>query len=229
VGTITAEALDALLSGACDVLSKRKGGRMSSTGVVLVDEQALGAWTTVLASGVVVDLELRVLRLRRHSLDSLRVWSSRVTDLPWLETDETAGRVLVATGGWPILVERAVEILRRTRDLDNALADLDRHLETGGGRTLIDAVGLGADNRLRHAFNVLAELHQGLPAPEAADLISEMCDLPGPEADAVWRVLRMIGAVDVDEAAGTVRPESLLVRFIAEAPVGAAADSDNEG
>lgn len=210
---IDADSLHDVLRGVADVLGNRLRGRTSSLGVVLVDERTLGTWTTLLAAGIEDELEMRLLRLRRHGVDSLRVWSSRVMDLPWFETDETARKVLAATGGWPTLIDRAVDSLRRGRDLDRALEDLKSYLDNGGGIALVDAVGVTRDIRLRASLALLTELHVGLLAPEAPDLLVEGCDLTGPEAEAVWRVLRAIGAIDVDEGAGTVRPEPVLARY----------------
>jgi hypothetical protein len=211
-GNIDPGSLRDLLEGTADALDRRQSKR-SSVGVVLVDERALPAWLTLLAEGIEENVGARLLRLRRHSIDSLRVWSSRASDLTWFEADETAGRVVDATGGWPTLVTRLVDALRRRRDLDAALAQLETDLQDGLGAQLLLDVGLG-DGRLRRSFRLLCELHAGLPPQEAPDLLADGCDLDGPEAQAAWQVLRAVGAVDVDREKGTVRPEPLLQRFL---------------
>jgi hypothetical protein len=211
-GDIDPDSLRDLFEGTADALDRRQSKR-SSVGVILVDERALPAWVTLLADGIEENVGARLLRLRRHSIDSLRVWSSRASDLTWFETDETAGRVVEATGGWPTLVTSLVDTLRRRRDLDAALAQLETNLQDGSGAQLLLDVGLG-DDRLLRSFRLLCELHAGLPPHEAADLLADGCDLEGPEAEAVWRVLRAVGAVDVDGESGTVRPEPLLHRFV---------------
>jgi hypothetical protein len=145
--------------------------------------------------------------LRRHDRRTLRVWSF---DSGYFGTEDRQARLLEVTGGWPILVERAVTRVIEKNSEDAALESLREEMTVPEvAAKFIDDVGLTADpwimaafddivqlagaDRMRHSDLVAAAGFSGRhPAPAAAvACLDALCvfDLEGQDAYRVSELL----------------------------------------
>ena len=150
---------------------------------------------------------LGVVSLHRFDRRTLRVWS---LDTGRFATDERQARLLDLTGGWPLLVARAVDLAVRTESEDAALAELERDLASpDGAGDLVDAVGLTVDAPLAAAFDsITAFVDAGASLTDLTDAAS----LSGhPDPAAAVAVLDALAVFDVGDD-GAYRVDPLLVR-----------------
>lgn len=174
--------------------------------VVLVSGAAqLGFWLEALT-----DEErpgLGVVSLRRFDRRTLRVWS---LDTGQFATDERQTRLLTATSGWPLLVERAVELASEKESEDAGLAALERELNSpDGAANLISAVGLTVDESIATAFEHITAL-VGSDAT-LTDLMDAAFLSGHPAPASAVAVLNALGVFDIDDN-GAYRVDPVLVR-----------------
>lgn len=153
------------------------------------------------------DPAVGVVVLRRYDRSSLRVWA--------LSTDrfcheERFKKLLEVTGGWPMLVEDAAALVSKGNDEHEALQAVAAHLESPtGAATLVDAVGLTADENLSRAFEATISLVDLGPISRSylMEAIGEVTENPGTVLDC----LAALQVFNVD-AHGLYELEPLLVR-----------------
>ena len=150
---------------------------------------------------------LGVVSLRRFDSTTLRVWS---LDTGQFATDGRQARLLTATGGWPLLIERAVALAAEQESEDAALGELERWLASADGAAeLIAATGLTVDDDLAAVFDhITALVDSGATLADLHDAASLAGHLDPPTAVAC---LDALGVFDV-EADGAYRVAPQLVR-----------------
>jgi hypothetical protein len=128
-------------------------GAPSRTGIALIDPRA----HEVLRD----DWGARVLQPERWNADSLRAWPECPFDTP-----DKRRRLMEATGGWPSLVERTVDLATRGgATLEKALATIgDRHTNDDDARSHLERVELD-----REACDLLATWVQYIDPGECCD------------------------------------------------------------
>ena len=160
-------------------------------------------------------LSVITIALRRYDAATLRVWSLETNIFT---SEERRAQLLKVTGGWPMLVERAAQLVKGDPDVGDsggideseALQQLESELATlHGAAGLVAAVGLSSDDQLSCAFEaVLSVIDSG--SLTRADL-EVAAELSVDEPTAVIECLLALQAFDL-EADGTFVPEPLLVR-----------------
>ncbi|UNZ20556.1 hypothetical protein [Streptomyces sp. 891-h] len=122
--------------------------------VVLVSGVAqLGFWSDLL-TGPDADHDTVVV-LRRHDLRSLKDWTQRYS---LCETEERLTRLAAATGGWPYLLDLALQLRKGRPDQDRVLSDLTSWLaQSNGAEQFVEAVGLLESDVLKTAYDEVVE------------------------------------------------------------------------
>ncbi|MGI8684420.1 MAG: hypothetical protein ACR2MO_04915 [Acidimicrobiales bacterium] len=153
--------------------------------------------------------------LRRVDMPALRAWD-RIEELD-LAHPARQQRLLMVTGGWPMLVERLIARMRQ-RPFDDAADELAAHLASQeGAAELLGAVGLDpadpdqpADAGLVACFARLAAMDLQDPPALLADLLGIDEELFGEDdpAEAV-AILSLLGMLVEDEN-GLVAAEPVL-------------------
>ena len=121
-------------------------------------------------------------------------------------------RLLKVTGGWPLLVESAGQLVVSGVEEEQALGVVDEKLASRVGATaFVDSVGITIDNQLITAFNSVLTLidHNGARIEDLVAAVALGGDVDDP--DLAVAILKTLGAFDVD-ANGVYRPEPLLTR-----------------
>ncbi|GCD47425.1 hypothetical protein [Streptomyces paromomycinus] len=147
--------------------------------------------------------------LKRLDAHGVRDWAQ---DHSLFETEQRLEMLAAATGGWPLLLDRAAEEHERCRDQDRALRLVDEWLNSAeGAERFVEAVGLPDDEGLCHAYGVLlaefgtewSEYEDHLTALAVADIEPERA---GP-------LLTCLDALQVfDDDGGRRRLERVLAR-----------------
>lgn len=199
------EACIAALNAALELRPQQPG--VTRSAVIVAGPQQMCLWREVLghsrqtpALGTVV--------LRRYTYQTLRVWAlaSERFSVSKLE------RLLKVTGGWPLLVESAGQLVVSGVEEEQALGVVDEKLASRVGATaFVDSVGITIDNQLITAFNSVLTLidHNGARIEDLVAAVALGGDVDDP--DLAVAILKTLGAFDVD-ANGVYRPEPLLTR-----------------
>ncbi|MCC3766824.1 hypothetical protein [Streptomyces sp. UNOC14_S4] len=96
-----------------------------------------------------------VVALRRHDRRSLKSWTQ---GKGLFDTDDRLTRALEVTGGWPVLLDRAVELHRSCRDEAHVLRKLTDELQSAGvAARLVEASGLTADPLIALGYRAVAK------------------------------------------------------------------------
>ncbi|BCK66806.1 hypothetical protein Srufu_007590 [Streptomyces libani subsp. rufus] len=121
--------------------------------VLISDFGQVDFWYDLLESPE-ADMAAMVVPLRRHDARSLRDWALA---RGLFETDERLHRLAALSGGWPLLLEKVVDLHAGHHDQDRALRELDAWLaEKAGAEEFVEAVGLGEDTDQRAACLAIA-------------------------------------------------------------------------
>lgn len=157
-------------------------------------------------------LPVGTVALRRYDAATLRVWSLETNAFV---SEERRAQLLQVTGGWPMLVEQAAQLVKgepgvERVDEPEALRLLEAELITpGGAARLVAAVGLSGDEQLSRAFEgVLSVIDSG--SLTRADL-EVAAELSVDEPSTAVECLIALQVFDID-AEGKSVPEPLLVR-----------------
>ncbi|MEU0990882.1 hypothetical protein [Streptomyces sp. NPDC005953] len=122
--------------------------------VVLVSGVAqLGFWSGLL-TGPDAD-QGTVVVLRRHDMRSLKDWTQRYS---LCETEERLTRLAAATGGWPYLLDLALQLRKREPNQDQVLGELTSWLQQSrGAEQFVEAVGLLESDTLKAVYDGIVE------------------------------------------------------------------------
>ncbi|MFI6698064.1 hypothetical protein ACIBJC_03670 [Streptomyces sp. NPDC050509] len=145
--------------------------------------------------------------LRRHDWRGLKSWAQGGV----FDTEERVTRLLEATGGWPVLLDRAAELHGTCGDQDRALRLLiDELQEKAPAAELVHASGLTADPLVAAGYRAVVEEFGGAWAEDGD--IHAAIDLAGAgEQDADW-VSACLEAFQVFERDGSrLRLEPVLL------------------
>ncbi|WP_241833056.1 ATP-binding protein [Streptomyces caatingaensis] len=173
--------------------------------VFLAGPGQLGLWRQVLtddeaaASLVVV--------LRRHDRRSLKSWTQ---SSGLFDTEEGRAGVLEVTGGWPVLLDRAVELHRSCRDESQVLRRLADELEEAGpAARLVEASGIDADPCIAMGNRAVLREFGGDWVTE--DVLVTAMELEGLEEQEARWVFACLEAFQAFEREGTrLRAEPVL-------------------
>ncbi|MFJ8738283.1 hypothetical protein ACIRL2_02815 [Embleya sp. NPDC127516] len=139
------------LSLAKTVFPSRRSVTRSVVAVSAVDQ--LDFWRDVLVGSEADDGV--VVLLRKHDERALRDWTQRHSRF---ETDERMARLSRATGGWPCLLDKALELWAVSHDQDEALRELELWLgQNLGAQEFVDAVGLLRDDTVMNGYLAIVD------------------------------------------------------------------------
>lgn len=204
---LAVDAKDATCGASLRTALRERPGTPGVTRAVVIVSGAdqVGFWQEALAWGE--RQGLGVVSLRRFDRRTLRVWS---LDTGRFATDERQARLLAVTGGWPLLVERAVDLAVETESEDAALVELERELASpDGAGDLVDAVGLTVDAQLAAAFDSITAL---VDAGASLTDLTDAASLSGhPDPAVAVAALEALAVFDVDDD-GAYRVDRVLVR-----------------
>ncbi|MEU8476659.1 hypothetical protein [Streptomyces hygroscopicus] len=172
--------------------------------VVLVSSVAqLGFWSGLL-TGPDTDHDTVVV-LRRHDLRSLKDWTQRHS---LCETEGRLTRLAAATGGWPYLLDKALQLRERRPDQDRVLGDLTSWLEqSSGAEEFVEAVGVLESDTLKAAYDGVVE-QLGIGWHDDAYLVTaaEVAGLSSDEARWAVTCLEVLQVFDRDGTRLRVEP-----------------------
>ena len=142
--------------------------------VIVLDNQWIERWNDLLAE-LQFDEQLegsyREVTLRRWDADSIRFWLDDV-QLPVMSREER-DRVIAATGGWPIMLERFFVLAREHEGhLEATLDAIDADREWAA--PLVSALGLGRLDRLRLCARTIATVGSPIDPATLADFSQEL-------------------------------------------------------
>ncbi|MFI8837110.1 hypothetical protein ACIGPN_39990 [Streptomyces afghaniensis] len=163
----------------------------------------LGFWSDLL-TGDETDHDTVVV-LRRHDPRSLKDWTQRHS---LCETDERLARLAAATGGWPFLLDKALELREHHHDQDRVLQSLTTWLEqSSGAGEFVEAVGLLESGTLKACyFAVVDQLGTGWHDDAYTVTAAEMAGLAPDEALRAVTCLEALQALDREGARLRVEP-----------------------
>ncbi|MGI8333690.1 hypothetical protein ACRYCC_27390 [Actinomadura scrupuli] len=198
------EACTAALTAAVEQRPQQPG--VTRSAVIVAGPQQMCLWRAVLGDAGHTPA-LGTVTLRRYARQTLRVWAlaSEKFSVP-----ERLERLIEVTGGWPLLVEQAGQLVASGMEEGQALAAVAEELASpAGAAAFVNAVSVTADEELVKAFSaVLTLVDSG--GVTIADLVAAAA-LAVDDPDTAVACLQALGVFDVD-ADGMYRPEPLLVR-----------------
>lgn len=197
------DACNAALQAALEPRPQRSG--VTRSAVLIAGPQQMCLWRMVLgddggtpALGTVV--------LRRYTRQTLHVWALDSEKFTVLERRE---RLLQVTGGWPLLVEKAGQLVASGMEEGQAMVTLAEELQSrAGAATFVDSVGIAADEQLITAFNTVLAL-VGTDGVSTEDLVAAVTlagDVDDP--DIAVAVLQALGVFDIGAEGMYRRPLS---------------------
>ncbi|MGX2994017.1 hypothetical protein JNUCC64_06890 [Streptomyces sp. JNUCC 64] len=166
--------------------------------VVLVSgEGQLDFWSDLFV-GAEADRETVVV-LRRHDLRSLKDWTQRHS---LCETDQRLTALASATGGWPFLLDKALELRERHQNQDKVLQALASWREQpDGAGEFVDAVGLPESGSLQAGYSAVVD-HLDTEWHEGA-YVATAVEMAGFAPDEARRTVMCLEALQVLEREGT--------------------------
>ncbi|GGW94141.1 hypothetical protein [Streptomyces lomondensis] len=164
-----------------------------------------GLWSDLL-TGDEADHDTVVV-LRRHDPRSLKDWTQRHS---LCETDERLARLAAVTGGWPFLLDKALDLREHHHDQDKVLQRLMTWLEqSSGAGEFVEAVGLLESDTLKAGyFAVVEQLGAGWHDDAYTVTAAEMAGLAPDEALRAVMCLEVLQALD--RAGARLRVEPVL-------------------
>ncbi|MFD7904615.1 hypothetical protein ACFV4G_20485 [Kitasatospora sp. NPDC059747] len=162
--------------------------------VLILGLHQLRLWRELLADQEVID-SIAVF-LRRHDQRSLRTWAQH-TDL---FTAERVTRLLELTGGWPVLLDRAISLHNHSGNEEEALNVLRDNLQQKEfAADFLHAVGVTADPLVGQGYRAVAEEFGTDWTDEADVLIAiELAGLDLPSSEWALTCLEALQAFDRD-------------------------------
>ncbi|WP_406002413.1 hypothetical protein [Streptomyces sp. NBC_00829] len=149
--------------------------------VLVAGTGQLALWRELLSDPDIVASTAVV--LRRYDRGGIKSWAQR-GDL--FDTDERLTRLLDVTGGWPMLLDRAVELRDECQNQDQALRRLSEELQQKRfAAGLVAAVGLTVDPLVAAGYRAIVK-EFGTDWADEGDVLAAI-ELAGlSEADARW-------------------------------------------
>ncbi|MEU5163758.1 hypothetical protein AB0G74_29665 [Streptomyces sp. NPDC020875] len=181
--------------------------------VVLVSGiRQLAFWRELLTGDPAADDDGTVVTLRRYDAGALKDWSRRQS---FCETDARLARLAELTGGWPLLLDRALELRRNGHDQDTVLGELARTTaREDGARDLAEATGIRRDEAVYAGYRmVVAQLGTGWNRRDDVGAAVELAVGSGGEARWVLLCLETLQVFDRD-GGGRLRVEAVLHRAL---------------
>ncbi|WP_225844916.1 hypothetical protein [Streptomyces sp. HPF1205] len=121
--------------------------------VLVAGVNQLGLWRDLLSDPEAAASTSVV--LRRYDRHGLKSWTHR-SEL--FDTESQQSRLFEVTGGWPLVLDWAIELHEKSRNQDQALQALSDELQKRAcGANLVDAAGLAADPLIAAAYRAVAE------------------------------------------------------------------------
>ncbi|MFE9045989.1 hypothetical protein ACFYOG_34500 [Streptomyces sp. NPDC007818] len=183
--------------------------------VVLVSSpDQIGFWRDLLAGeDTASGDDDTVVVLRRYDRRGLRDWTQQHNVY---ETEERLTRLAAVTGGWPILLDKVLELRHAHQDQDSALEKLEKWLTTKENvQEFIDAVGLeptataGEHELIRRCYEaVVGELGVGWNLEADCVTAAELAGL-SPD-DAPWALACLESLQALDRQGPRLRVEPVL-------------------
>ncbi|GAA1738356.1 hypothetical protein [Nonomuraea bangladeshensis] len=201
------EACTAALKAALELRSQQPG--VTRSAVIVAGPRQMCLWWTVLGDAGRTPA-LGTVMLRRYTRQTLRVWALAGEKF---SVPERLERLIEVTGGWPLLVERAGELVASGMEEGQALVTVAEDLASpAGAAAFVDAVGITADEQLVTAFSTVLAL-VGTDGATLEDLVAAVAaggDVDDP--DTAVAILQTLGVFDIDDDGRMYRPEPLLTR-----------------
>ncbi|MEU4161697.1 hypothetical protein [Actinoplanes sp. NPDC026670] len=150
-----------------------------------------------------------VMPLRRASAVGLRSWLSANDRLEPFNDPGSHPDLMTATGGWPLLLDRATRLaqeLSRPRPICERLTGWLSTTE--GAAELVEATGLRIDPRAEAAFGHLVDYAD----PVTTDDLVEWCAEAGADPQRTARILQLLDVLVQSETDGMWTPEPVLTR-----------------
>ncbi|MGW0556530.1 hypothetical protein ACWDZ6_20365 [Streptomyces sp. NPDC002926] len=171
---------------------------VAGTGQLALWRELLSDPDTVASTAVV---------LRRYDRRGLKSWAQR-GDL--FDTEERLTRLLDVTGGWPMLLDRAVELRDECQNQDQALRRLSEELQQKRfAAGLVEAVGLTADPLVAAGYRAIVR-EFGTEWADEGDVLAAI-ELAGlSEADARWAYACLEAFQALAREGARLRVESVL-------------------
>ncbi|MER5661783.1 hypothetical protein [Streptomyces mirabilis] len=171
--------------------------------VLIAGTGQLGLWRDVLSAPGTAASTAVV--LRRHDRRSLKSWTQR-SEL--FDTEERLTRLLEVTGGWPMLLDRAVEFHDTCKNQDQALRRLGDELQQQSqAAQLVAAAGLTADPIVAAGYRAVVD-EFGTDWADEGDLLAaiELAGFDEPDAQWAYGCLEAFQALQRDGARLRVEP-----------------------
>ncbi|MFE5513702.1 hypothetical protein ACFQ9J_24510 [Streptomyces sp. NPDC056529] len=149
--------------------------------------------------------------LRRYDRRGLRDWTQQHSVY---ETEERLTRLAAITGGWPILLDKVLDLRAPHRDQDSALEELEKWLaRKENAQDFVDATGLaptvvdGEDGLVRQGYEaVVGELGIGWNPEADCTTAAELAGLSPDDARWALACLETLQVLDRDGARLRVEP-----------------------
>ncbi|MFF3286429.1 hypothetical protein [Streptomyces sp. NPDC003023] len=173
----------------------------------------LGFWRDLLnvpETGRTGEVDTAVV-LRRYDQRALRDWTQYHSAY---EAEARLARLAGLTGGWPVLLDKALELRSRHQDQERALDELEQWLERKeGAQDFVDAVGVLEDDAAGTGYRAVVE-QLGTGWNPDADCVAAV-ELAGCDADdARWAVVCLETLQALDRDGGRLRVEPVLHRAL---------------
>ena len=148
-----------------------------------------------------------VVPLRKASATGTRSWLTGNDRMVCFGDSAANTALMTATGGWPILLDRAAEYaLQFDRPPRICAAITDWLTSADGAQDFLTATGLLADPRAQEAFGVLLEYD----GPVSNDELVGLCAEAGPDPDRTAAILRLLDVLVQNENDGLWRPDQVV-------------------
>jgi hypothetical protein len=176
---------------------------VTRTVVAVVDVTAAGVLAELVGASARVADDL-IMPLRRVSATGLRSWLTDNEQMPGFGDGTLHTRLMAATGGWPVLLDRAVDLAAegvRAKKICDELAALPA--SAGEAEQFLTDVGLRADPLAAAAFGILVDYAD----PLDTDGLLGWCADAGPDPARIAAVLQILDVIVQDDTDGLWLPE----------------------
>ncbi|MEV0901460.1 hypothetical protein [Actinoplanes sp. NPDC049802] len=205
---LTGSPVDMVLTAIGQAERIQPDSGVSRTVVVVVDAAVPGMLGAVTGTSAVIGADL-VVPLRRVTPAGLRSWTAENEPLHMFRDHASRSALMDATGGWPLLLDRAVELAAQ-QSRATKICDLIKQELAGREMTtqLLEATGLLTEARLTAAFEQLVEYDESVDEEELIALCSDFDADPAGAAAA----LKLLDVLVPSGKDGRWLPEPVVLR-----------------